>query len=504
MVAFVPSSPLIRSTPDLRSRSFSSRGKLVLPENRPALNEIKPVASRRVTIRAAASAPDAPLPPPSNSDEDAPRQRGMTVYRLIVFGIMSLTYSSYVFLRSTFTYVAPSLANTLGFSLSAIGKISSAFPLAYGMSRLVTGLIVDRTSPHIALSIGLMLAGIVNVAMGASSTVPIFALLWGMNGLVQGVGAGASAKMLTSWFSPRERGFYWALWSSSANVGSFFAPIVCASLAASAGFRYGLVVPGLVAAIWAVVVLPFMRSSPSSAGFSVPWEDVKKGDGDSRKKENSVLKSGGRSSPSWRKVMVESILKNRTIWCLAISYFFVYLIRNGTKSWLHFWLVDERGYDVAAAAARMSGMEVGGIAGTFSAGVVSDLFGGRRVLVTILYLIGMMSAVASLWALPHTWSSLDFVLFAAVGFMINGPQMMIGLIGAEVCDRRVVATATGFLGWISYLGAAASGLPLSVVIGAGGWSAFFAALVISCACAALFLAPLWRLRAADLALDPKR
>lgn len=393
---------------------------------------------------------------------------------------MALTYATYVFLRATFTYVAPVMATHLNFSLQSIGKISSAFPIAYGMSRLCTGVLVDRTLPHITLAIGLLLAGLVNISMGTATSVSALAALWALNGLVQGVGAGASAKMLTSWFTRKERGFFWALWSTSANVGGFLSPIVCGWLAASAGgFRSGLMIPGAFAIGLALLIIPLMKSSPKDAGLDVPWETEKV-----EKKE----------SASWKEAFVEGVLKNKIIWALAVAYFFVYLVRSGTKSWLHFWLLDTRGVSAAEAAYRVSGMEIGGILGTFSAGLVSDWADGRRVAVTLAYLVGAVASIYITWVLPGGKPLWDFLAISVIGFLINGPQMIIGLIGAEVSDKRVVATATGVLGWISYLGAAASGFPLSSVIKRFGWNGYFVTLLASTTCSILCLAPLWRLQ----------
>lgn len=445
------------------------------------------------------SSSSSPLPSPSSSPSSSAR---FTAVRLVVFCGMSVTYALYVFLRSTFTYVAPAMVSGLGLTLPQIGQISSAFPLAYGMSRLFTGVLVDRMPAHHALCVGLALAGAVNLSMGglsaAATSVPALALLWAANGLVQGVGAGASAKMLTAWFPKRSRGRYWALWSTSANVGAFLAPIVVARLvavaakrgAAAQAFSAGLVVPGVAAVAWAAVMSLVLRSSPVDAGFNIPtWDD------DDQQKQTSKQKQKQLGKQGWRQTLVDGVLRNRAIWALAAAYFFVYLIRSGTKSWLHFWLAaPPRSCTPSDAAYRASGMEVGGIVGTFSAGLLSDLTGGRRVQVTIAFMCLLMGAIIVTATLPPLTAppAAYFAAFAAVGFAINGPQMLIGLIGAELCDRRVVATATGVLGCISYLGAAASGFPLSVVTRNAGWPAYFAVLVAAAVLAVACLAPLWR------------
>ena len=63
-----------------------------------------------------------------------------------------------------------------------------------------------------------------NTLIDFTSSVPALAVQWAVNGLVQVVCAGASAKMLIAWFPAVSRGRYWALWSTSENVVRSSAP----------------------------------------------------------------------------------------------------------------------------------------------------------------------------------------------------------------------------------------------------------------------------------------
>lgn len=56
---------------------------------------------------------------------------------------------------------------------------------------------------------------------------------------------------------------------------------------------------------------------------------------------------------------------------------------------------------------------------------------------------------------------MQWLVIAGLGFAIYGPQMLIGLCGAELVSQRSVGASQGILGLISYGGAAAAGIPLS-------------------------------------------
>lgn len=114
-----------------------------------------------------------------------------------------LGYSCYYLTRNSLTFTAPAMVATpnLGLDITSIGVITSIFPICYGCSKFVSGVVGDMLSPAIMLGGGLMATGVVchgvkiypvqflrvcfqvNIAFGASSTLPLFCILWAMNGI---------------------------------------------------------------------------------------------------------------------------------------------------------------------------------------------------------------------------------------------------------------------------------------------------------------------------------
>ena len=75
-----------------------------------------------------------------------------------------------------------------------------------------------------------------------------------------------------------------------------------------------------------------------------------------------------------------------------------------------------------------------------------------RVQVTITYAILTAVFLGLFWAGPSS-PALQWLCVAAVGFGLYGPQMLIGLAGAETVSPESVSACQGFLGWVSYFGA---------------------------------------------------
>lgn len=66
-----------------------------------------------------------------------------------------------------------------------VGSLTSLFPIAYGFSKFVSGVLGARTSPRVMLAGGLIATALVNIAFGAGNSLPWFLTFWAINGILQ-------------------------------------------------------------------------------------------------------------------------------------------------------------------------------------------------------------------------------------------------------------------------------------------------------------------------------
>jgi OPA family sugar phosphate sensor protein UhpC-like MFS transporter len=72
--------------------------------------------------------------------------------------------------------------------------------------------------------------------------------------------------------------------------------------------------------------------------------------------------------------------------------------------------------------------------------------------VVIGYTVGVAAMLLAFWSVPATLPWLQWATVFMIGFFLYGPQMLIGLCGAELVGPESVGASEGFLGWIAYLG----------------------------------------------------
>lgn len=458
---------------------------------------------RQYAFASASASPGAQSPNPTDRalPDTSDQALRVTHWRTRIFYSIFLGYASYYFTRNSFTYAAPVMREALGFSLEQLGVIMSVFPLAYGFSKLLAGVLSDRFSTRLFMACGLALTGVVNILFGMQTSLYAFCGLWFLNGVFQGSGAPPCAKLLTSWYPKSERGTWWGFWNTSHNTGGFLIPLLAGYCARAFGWQYGMIVPGIIAIIMALFLYNRIRDCPEAVGL--PPVDPDETDSS---QSNAASLNPNQPQLTLRQKLFKHVFSNPYVWLLAISYFFVYFVRQGISSWAHIFLMDFKGVSSAQEAAfQVSGMEVGGLLGSLVSGWASDkMMRGRRIPIIILWLLGVMASVTSLWFIPGPWRYATWLSVFCIGFFIYGPQMLVGLAGAEIVDRSAVSSTIGLLGWIAYLGAAVSGYPLTKLITKLGWHAYFVSLLGFAGMAVLLLLPMWRLGMGDKAKpEPK-
>lgn len=419
--------------------------------------------------------------PLSNKEEIDKKYR---YWRLRIFYSMFIGYSLYYVTRKSFTFVMPVLAQDLHFEKGDLGLLGSIFAITYGISKFVSGIIGDRTNPRYFMAFGLFMTGVLNIFFGLSSTIFLFALFWGFNGLFQGFGWPPCARYLTHWYSHTERGSWWSSWNISHNVGAFSIPWIAGFLVYYFDWRWGMYIPGVICILGALFLVNRLRDTPQSLGL--PSIEAYRNDYPEEVKKDEVEKK-----LTFKEIFSTYLLRNRFLWLLAISYFFVYIVRQGINDWTALYLVETKGYSPIGANGSVSLFEIGGIFGTLTAGWSSDyFFRARRGPVIVLYSIGVLAAILGYWSITSPLPFYDSAAIFIMGFTLFGPQMMIGMQAAELCPKNAAATATGFVGTFAYLGAAVSGYPLGMVTQHWGWDGYFLFMAVCAACSIFLLIPL--------------
>jgi OPA family sugar phosphate sensor protein UhpC-like MFS transporter len=415
--------------------------------------------------------------------------RSYKYWRYRTFYSMFFGYVLYYFTRKSFVFAMPALMDDLHFNEAQLGMVASALSIAYAFSKFGSGILADRSNPRYFMAFGLIMTGVVNLIFGMGASVLFFTVTWAANGLFQGFGAPPCARLMVYWYSPAERGRWWAAWNTAHNVGGWAIAIIAAYCADQWGWRYALYVPGIICILGGLFLMERLRDTPQSLGL--PPVERYRGEVDPASEDKQA------ESLTARQLLKRYVLSNPYIWLLAITYFFLYVIRTSINDWTLLYFVQAKGYSKTSAGVCVSWFELGGFFGSLAAGWLSDAcFAGRRGPVNLLFMLGVGLVLLALWSLPGQHKVLDGVLVALSGFFVFGPQLLIGMAAAELAQKRAAGSATVFAGFFGYAGSAVAGFPIGKILADSGWDGYFLCLITCSLVGALLLLPLWKLSSA--------
>ncbi len=390
-------------------------------------------------------------------------------WRIRIFYSMFLGYTFFYFTRKSYTFVTPLLIETFGYSKAELGILSTALCLSYAVSKFVSGILSEHSNPKYLMSAGLFITGLLNIFFGLSSSIFAFTIICMLNGWFQGWGWPPCAKLLTYWYRRSERGFWWSLCSLSHNVGNMLIPLLVSSFIVQYDWRCGMYVPGILAILIAIFLLNRLCNIPESIGLP-PVESI-----DNLDDIKPVVYKN--NALSLKRLLTE-VLTNKRILLLAVAYFFVYIVRAGIGDWGNLFLKEIKHYSLIQANASIFWFELGGIIGMLLAGFCSDsYFKGKRTPLIIMYTFGLLIAIPLLFLCNPHYIMFNYFIMTLIGCLIYGPQMLIGLAATECVAKHAACTANGFVGLMAYVGSAATGLPLGIIIDRFGWSGYFGCLI---------------------------
>jgi len=359
-----------------------------------------------------------------------------------IFLSATIGYGLYYVCRLSLNVVKKPIVEEGIFSETELGIIGSVLFFTYAIGKFTNGFLADRSNIRRFMSTGLLVTALVNLCLGFVHSFILFAILWGLSGWFQSMGAASCVVGLSRWFTDKERGSFYGFWSASHNIGEALTFIVVASVVSALGWRFGFLGAGLVGLVGVLIVWRFFHDTPQSEGF--PPVNVPK-----------VEKMQSEAETAAFNRAQKAVLRNPAIWILALSSACMYVSRYAVNSWGVFYLEAQKGYSTLDASFIISVASVCGIVGTMFSGVISDrLFGGKRNVPALLFGLLNVLALCLFLLVPgvHLW--LDVLAMILFGLGIGVLLCFLGgLMAVDIAPRNASGAALGVVGIASYVGA---------------------------------------------------
>ena len=194
---------------------------------------------------------------PSQEMEGSEEEKKRRLKRLqwSTFLAATLGYGLYYVCRLSLNVVKKPIVEEGIFSETELGIIGSVLFFTYAIGKFTNGFLADRSNINRFMATGLLVTALVNLALGFVNSFILFAILWGISGWFQSMGAASCVVGLSRWFTDKERGSYYGFWSASHNIGEALTFIVVASIVSALGLALRLFRCGIGRIVWSVAYL---------------------------------------------------------------------------------------------------------------------------------------------------------------------------------------------------------------------------------------------------------
>ncbi|MEM1946798.1 MAG: MFS transporter [Candidatus Caldarchaeum sp.] len=312
----------------------------------------------------------------------------------------------------------PFIVEELGITVTSLGLLGAVFLIGIGSFQIPAGLLAAKYNPKKIAIIGLALSSLFAGLCGLATSFPALLLFRFLAGVFMSFFFGPGIAFFTPFFNVRERGVALGIYNAGFHVGTLIALGAWPYLITSAGWRLGLLVPGMLGILLAAITYSIARGFPvnkNSEGINL------------------------------------TVLRNRDVWLAAFGLTVAGGAWYPLTQFGILYITSQTNLSLETAGMLVSLLSVGSIIGAPVSGRVYDTVSSRRGL--FLVVSGGISVGLVALATP----SIHIVVAAmlALGFLTTSAHTIYYLLPMGRVSETQISLAVALINGVHLLGASA-------------------------------------------------
>jgi predicted MFS family arabinose efflux permease len=306
--------------------------------------------------------------------------------RWVIFALFVAAHFLSIFFRSANAVIAQDLSGDLKLTAAQLGLMTSLFYASFALAQLPLGAGLDRYGPR-WVTPGLMLATAAGCLIFASAQSFATAALGraligvGMAGVLMG-----AIKVYGQWFPANRVATIAGFMVGLSSLGGLFAATPLAWLNQSFGWRAIFLAGAPIVLLSAAAIVLWVRNTAPGAAWHIASE---------------------------RDTGFGQIFRDTRFWRIGLVTFFLLGTLQAVQGlWAGPYLFDVVGLSKLAAGNMLLALSIGGAAGYFASGWLSDRFGAVRVTVAVVAVFFLSQLALALLGSWLTLPLLALILFA--------------------------------------------------------------------------------------------
>ncbi len=380
---------------------------------------------------------------------------------LLSFGF---TYLFFYNGRQNINLVTSQMAEELGSTSTAIAAVSSALFWCYAFGQLINGRLGAFFGYKRFIIVGVVCSAVINVIISFQHSIPVIAILWGLNGFFQSMVWSNGLGVINKWWPTEKRGFatgFTTFFSGMAQVVTHLTIFHCLNLNPEWGWRAAFRYPMIPMILILIAFILFFHNSPKDVGF----DELQQETTEQEKALEEKIRKKGYFYPYITLFSEPKVL----VFCLISAI--AGIGRYGLLTWIPTYFREELGLTINDSIFSTILLPFGQACAMFIFPIITDkLLKGKRepmlIIAASITIFGMI-----IFPFVKSQQVASIMLFVLGVFaMITG---VIWAIAGDIGGKVFSSTVVGVFDWAVYMGAAIQAMIFGFIKDRFGWPAMF-------------------------------
>jgi len=383
---------------------------------------------------------------------------------LLSFG---LTYLFFYNGRQNINLVMTQMAEGLGTTTAALGVVSSALFWCYAFGQLINGRLGAFFGYKRFMMVGVVASAVINIIISFQHSIPVIAVLWGLNGFFQSMVWSNGLGVLNKWWPKEKRGFASGLataFTGFAQVVTYLTILLCLDWNPNWGWRAAFRYPMIPMLLILIAFAMFFKEKPEDVGlapFVEKDEEAAKRDAEMQQQ----IEKHGYLYPYLVLFREPKVL----VFCFISAI--AGIGRYGLLTWVPTYFTEQLGLSIKDGIFSSILLPFGQACAMFIFPVITDkVFKGRREPMLALASIVTFCGMICFPFITHQGPASIMLFFLGVSSMVTG---VVWAVAGDLGGRAFSSTIVGVLDWAVYMGAAIQASVFGFMKDHFGWSAIF-------------------------------
>ena len=337
---------------------------------------------------------------------------------------------------------APAVAEHLGIQSGTVLQMNSYGGILGVIFYIAFSQLTKKIGARKVAGITLIISGISYIVMGNCPNLAVYTIAYTcLIGSIMSAGYVAGGALVAQWF-PKRKGVVMGYTTMGLNIASATWVPMMTLIIAKMGFEKGVIIPGVLVAVLAVIGLAFMRDTPQERGLNPDMvsDEVFRAEYDTDNAEADSRRTVGK------------LLKTPAVWTVGIATGILQCCSTGVMSQL---VVrnQELGMSATQAISMMTVIAIVGIFGSWLIGILDDKFGTKKVMILfcIWYAAAILANVTNTTAGMYiAVIMIGISIGGSANFMTSFPSSVFGRHGFETVNSVIfpiqsILTASAFM-----------------------------------------------------------